>query len=122
MSAVLIRGLSAGAIWGVPDAAYGKGQSLDIDNNGEKAELKDGNGNTVAVAYYDDKKTIAYTVKITDATQFTATRGSVVTVDGVTGILDDYKLVKSNSDFAEYQLNITFYASLDASASMSVSA
>ena len=76
----------------------------------------------MAVAYYDNKQTLSYTVKITDKTAFTATRGSVVTVDGVTGILDDYKLTRSNSDFAEYQLNITFYAELEASASMSVSA
>lgn len=114
---VLIVGFASGPVWGVPDPSWGKGQSFESSLTGEKGELKDGAGRTVAIAYYDNRKELSYTIKIT-GTPTTFTRGMKLTIvepvtgDTVTARLEDAKLVMSNTEFAEYQLTMIAYDNL----------
>lgn len=122
---VLIVGFASGPIWGVPDLSWGKGQSFESSMTGEKGELKDGAGRTVAIAYYDNRKELSYTVKIT-GTPTDFKRGKKLTVtdpvtnETIAARLDDAKLVMSNTEFAEYQLTLVAYENL-ADASFSAS-
>lgn len=123
---VVIVGFSTGPIWGVPDTSWGKGQSYELNHTGEKGELKDGAGRTVALAYYDTRAELSYNVAIT-GTPTDMKRGKLLTVvDPITGNtiaharLEEFKFVGSNSTFAEYQLTVVCYENVaDASFSMS---
>lgn len=123
---VIIVGFSSGPVWGVPDTSWGKGQSYELNHTGEKGELKDGAGRTVALAYYDTRAELSYNVAITgDPSELK--RGKLLTIqDPMTGQtlaharLEEYKYVGSNSAFAEYQLTVVCYENVaDASYSMS---
>lgn len=111
-SEVLIIGLSTGPIWGCPDLSWGKGQSFDRTIEGEKQALADGNGNTVAVAYYDNRKTVSYTIKISGAVPADMERGTVLQVDGENYVIESVKEGRTNTDFAEYTLELMSYENI----------
>lgn len=108
---VIIVGITEGPIWGCPDAAYGAGQSLDATVDGEEGLLKSGNGNTIAAAYYDDKETVSYVVKI-KGTVPTWTRGQGISIDGVSYILTGWKKGKKNTDFQEMTIDAKKFANI----------
>lgn len=110
-SEAIIVGLTTGPIWGCPDTAYGAGQSLDNTIEGEETPLKDGNGNTVAVAYYDNRETVSYQVKIKGALP-TWTRGQAIEIDGVSYILTGWKKGKKNNDFQEMTIDAKKYENI----------
>ena len=108
---VVIVGLTKGPVWGCPDLEWGKGQSLDNDCNGDSKTLEDGQGQTVAKAYYNNKETVSYTVKICGEIP-NLERGKTLQVNGKPYILDSWKTAKKSGDFMEYTLNLESFESI----------
>ncbi|MEI3000504.1 hypothetical protein FYJ85_11250 [Victivallaceae bacterium BBE-744-WT-12] len=114
-SKVVIVGLTEGPVWGCPDLSWGKGQSLDVDHNGDSKTMEDGQGQTVAKAYYNNKETVSYTVKVAGQVPGLK-RGNVLQVDGKPYILDSWKDGKKSGDFQEYTLNLESFESITVTA------
>jgi len=106
---VKIVGLATGPVFGCPDLTWAAGQSLDLTRDGDTAELKNGNGNVIARAYFNGKKTQSYNVKIKGTVPATLERGTVLTVDGVAMILESYKTSKKSGDFQDMTLELAVY-------------
>jgi hypothetical protein len=104
----VIKGLTAGPIFGVADTDYAAGMSLEKEDTGEKTELKNGDSQIIAVAYHSDKKPMTYTGKIKGALP-SWKRGDAITVDGVTAYLDNVSETKREGDFAEIKIELTDY-------------
>jgi hypothetical protein len=112
---VTILGLTSGVEYGCPDTPWGAGQSLDVNNEADKQELKDGSGNTVAVAYHNRRTTQSYTVKIKGAVPVLKS-GQVLVVNEVPMILSSWKKGYKNDDFTELSLELETYENITVTA------
>jgi hypothetical protein len=109
MAAVLIVGLSTGPIFGVPDTAYGLGESKDIEKSGETKELSEGEtGKIVAAAFYGDKSTVSYSAKI-KGTIPSDPRGTELTIGTETGYLDKISIGKKAGEFTDIKIDLNQY-------------
>lgn len=114
MENVIIIGLTVGPIWGCIDLPWAKGQSADESLGGETQKLLDGNGNTIAVAYYDDQENLSFTGKITGAIPENLKRGTWVDVQfsetsTKSYVIENVTFGRRNNDFTEVRLELTKY-------------
>ncbi len=73
---------------GVGYTAIGVITGAERDDSGDKLELKDRQGNVIAVIYYNDKNECSIDV-IFDADATLPVRGDAINVCGLTGVLVD---------------------------------
>lgn len=107
---VVIIGLTGSPVFGVPDmSTWGAGQSLSIDHNGDTTELKDGTGNVIAAAYYNNNDTANFAVKIKSETYDELSRGMILKVDNIDYILTDWSVAYAQGDFMTITLNCKKY-------------
>lgn len=110
MDHVVIVGLEDTPVFGVPDMGdWGAGQSLSTDHNGDTTELKNGTGNVVAAAYFNNNDTANYAVKVKKSTYDTLTRGMILKVDNIDYILENWSESKAQGDFMTITLNCKKY-------------
>lgn len=108
---VTIIGLTDGVVYGCPDTAWGAGQSLDINNEADKQELKDGSGNVVTLAYQNRRRTQSYTVKIKGPVP-ALKAGMVLSVNEELMVLESWKEGFKNDDFKELSLELASYENI----------
>ena len=109
---VTIVGLTDGIVYGCPDTTWGAGQSLDINNESDKQELKDGSGNVVSLAYQNRRRSQSYTVKIKGIVP-DLKAGKVLSVNDELMILESWKEGFKNDDFKELSLELSSYENIE---------
>jgi len=99
--------------WGAGEGAnMGKVQSATRKHGGEKVELKDENGETFCVIYFDHKDECEFTA-IFNSDVTLPSRGDQITIGGVTGArVDDYDVMWENSNAKKFTIRATKYANI----------
>ena len=115
MANPVIRGDNT-ILWGASGVFSGTGAGIVTSGNkkivGEKTEIKDVNGFTVAVVYFDDKKNVSFEMYVKTAAP-TLARGDGVTICGVAyALVDDFEEVWANTDARKLIVNATQYVSI----------
>lgn len=115
---------TTGTVFGVSDETNLLVQSFDQTVQTEKAEVKDGSGDTKAVATFN--LTASFTLSAYTAGAYTVTAGKTIaslanwigTYGGVTTgaiLVDSVQVTKSNSDFQQITITGTRYPGITVS-------
>lgn len=81
---------------------------------GEKVEIKDKLGFTVAVVYFDDKKNMSFEAVISTAAP-TLARGDAATICGIAyTLIDSVEELWANNDARKYRVRATNYTGITA--------
>jgi hypothetical protein len=87
--AVTFLGNAASAFWGVPGSVYsGRVVSARIRTEGDEEPLQNSDGETDGLAMLDEKDVMELEV-VYDSTYTPPTRGSSITINGVTGYVQN---------------------------------
>ncbi|HTJ78537.1 MAG TPA: hypothetical protein VL357_06035 [Rariglobus sp.] len=97
------------------DGVYSGNGIVTSGNNkldGEKLEVADENGYTVAVIYFNEKNQCSFEMIVKTAAPALA-RGDEITLCGVAACLvDDTELMFANKDVQKFRVNATKYAAI----------
>lgn len=115
MSAPTIKGDST-ILWGADGVYTASGCGFVTKGSkqltGEKVEIKDKNGFTVSVIYFDDKKNVSFEAIVTTAAP-TLVRGDAATICGIAYcLIDEVEELWANADARKYSVRATNYASI----------
>ncbi len=116
MANPVIRGDST-VLWGASGVFSGTGVGFVTKGNkklsGEKVEIKDANGFTVAVIYFDDKNNVSFEMFVKTAAP-TLARGDGVTICGVAyALVDDVEELWDNNNARRLIVTATNYVSIE---------
>jgi hypothetical protein len=97
---------------GVVTGNWGKIQTASRKHGGEKVELKDENGETFCVIYFDDKDGCEFKA-IFQSNIVLPTRGDLISIGGVVNALvDDFDVDWENTNAKMLTLRATKYANI----------